>query len=75
MIAKCALAFFTVRSPIKSPDIVASIVKELMPQAHPSLNDGESVYSSGLTAFNNMRYTFMSTIKELAEQYSINHSG
>ena len=44
-----------------------------MPQADSTIGEGDLVYSTGLNAFNNMRYQFMNTIKVAAESYKIGH--
>lgn len=69
----CALRFFADRSSETSSVIVDGIFKKLMPQADSTIGEGDLVYTTGLNAFNNMRYQFMSTIKMAAESYKIDH--
>ena len=69
----CALRFFADRSSEASSAIVDGIFKKLMPRADSTSGGGDLVYSTGLNAFNNMRYQFMNTVKVAAESYKIDH--
>ena len=73
MHSMCALCFFADHSSETSSMIMDSIFKKLMPQADLTIGEGDLIYSTGLNAFNNMCYQFMSTIKTAAESYKIGH--
>lgn len=73
MRSMCALRFFADHSSETSSIIVNDIFKKLMPQADSTIGEGDLVYSTGLNAFNNMRYQFMNTLKMAAESYKIDH--
>ena len=73
MRTQCALCFFADQDPEKSTDIVEGLMQKLLPDADASIAEGDFVYSSGLNAFNNMRYQFMKAIRLAMISYKTSH--
>jgi hypothetical protein len=72
---QCALRFFADRDPEISTEIVVGLTQKLLPKADASVAEGDFIYSSGLNAFNNMRYQFMKAIKLAMISYKTCHAG
>ena len=73
MRTQCALRFFADRDPDKSTYIVEGLMQKLLPDADILIAEGDFIYSSGLNAFNNMRYQFMNAIKLAMISYKTSH--
>ena len=74
MHVKTACHFLSQRAPDATRAAASNGFKMLAPKASPAYGNGRRLYRIALSAFNNMRYTFNLTVKQLALTYSSKHS-